>query len=374
MSAVSAHAEPTPVRWRWPRLRARRALKVLGFCIVLGVWQGSAVRLSQLSSRDAGHWAPAFIWEVTSAVAVALLLPLLMTAVLNAPGPRVGWGRFLGIHLTAYALFTTIHVAVMAALRHGAYALLGLGAYDFGEPTYQLPMEAQKDLITYGLLFALISLQAAWKERQERALRAASLEGELRAAQLQSLTGQLHPHFLFNALNTISSVMYEDLSRTDRLLSDLGHLLRASLERTEPTWTLGEERLHTERFIALLTARFGDRLAVRWEVEPGLEQERVPCFALQTLVENAVKHNQDLRAPLEVRIRGRAQGPRWSLEVEDTGRGFGAASPSAGPGVGLAQLGRVLALLHGDRAELARGAGPEGGARVTVGLPREGAS
>ncbi|RKG90755.1 sensor histidine kinase [Corallococcus sp. CA053C] len=366
------------LRWRWPRLSARRALKVLGFCVALGVWQGSAVRLSQLSRRDPGPWAPPFIWEVTSALAVALLLPLMITAVLNAPGPRVGWGRFLGIHLGAYALFTTVHVAVMTALRHGAYALLGLGAYDFGEPTYQLPMEAQKDLISYALIFAVISLQAAWRERQERALRAASLEGELRAAQLQSLTGQLHPHFLFNALNTISSVMYEDLPRTDRLLSDLGQLLRASLERTEPTWTLGEERLHTERFIALLTARFGDRLTVRWDIEAGaeagLEAQRVPCFALQTLVENAVKHNQDLRAPLEVRIRGRAQGPRWMLEVEDTGRGFGAASPAAGPGVGLAQLGRVLALLHGDRADLVRGAGPEGGARVTVWLPREASS
>lgn len=371
MSAVSVESQPGPLRWYWPRLRARPALRVLLFCVALGVWQGSAVRLEQLTYRNPGPWAPAFIWEVTSTLAVALAFPLMMTAVLNAPGPRVGWARFLGVHAGAFVLFTTLHVSVMTLLRHGAYALLGLGTYDFGPLTYKLPMEAQKDLISYGLLCAVISLWAAWRERQLRALRAASLEGELKAAQLQSLTGQLHPHFLFNALNTISSVMYEDLARTDRLLSDLGQLLRASLERTEPTWTLGEERGHTERFIALLAARFGDRLDVRWSVEPGLESQRVPCFALQTLVENAVKHNQDLRAPLEVRIRGRVEGMRWALEVEDTGRGFGALSPSKGPGVGLAQLERVLALLYGDRAGLERGAGPEGGARVTVWLPRE---
>ncbi|RKH72712.1 sensor histidine kinase [Corallococcus aberystwythensis] len=367
---MSAWDEAPSTRWRWPRLRVRPALKVLAFCVALGLWQGSAVRLTQLMRPHPGPWAPAFIWELTSAVTVGLLLPLLMTAVLNAPSPRVGWPRFLGIHAAAFLLFTSLHVAGMAGLRHAVYAVLELGDYDLGPPVYALPMEAQKDLISYGLSCAVIALLYEWRERQARALRSAELEGELRAAQLQSLTGQLHPHFLFNALHTIGSVMYEDLPRTDRLLSDLGQLLRASLERTEPTWTLAEERGHTERFVALLAARFGDRLEVRWDVAPGLESQRVPCFALQTLVENAVKHNQDRVGTLEVRIRARAEADRWALEVEDTGRGFGAPSPASGPGVGLTQLGRVLTLLHGDRARLERGAGPEGGARVTAWLPR----
>ncbi|RKG64331.1 sensor histidine kinase [Corallococcus exercitus] len=370
---MKAWDDAPSTRWRWPQLRVRTALKLLAFGLALGVWQGSAVRLSQLMGSHPGHWAPAFIWEVTSALTITLLLPIPMTAVLNAPSLRVGWARFLGIHAAAFVLFTSLHVAVMAGLRHAVYALLELGDYDLGPPAYALPMEAQKDLVTYGLSCAVIALLYEWQARQARALHAAELEGELRAAQLQSLTGQLHPHFLFNALHTIGSVMYEDLSRTDRLLSDLGQLLRASLERTEPTWTLAEERGHTERFVALLAARFGDRLEVCWDVAPGLESQRVPCFALQTLVENAVKHNQDRVGVLEVRIRARAEADRWALEVEDTGRGFGAPSPASGPGVGLTQLGRVLTLLHGDRARLERGAGPEGGARVTVWLPREAA-
>ncbi len=165
--------------------------------------------------------------------------------------------------------------------------------------------------------------------------------------------------------------MYEDLARTDRLLSDLGGLLRASLERREATWTLAEERAQAARFVALLTARFGERVAVHWDVAPGLERAPVPCFALQALVENAVKHNQDRTEPLEVRIRARDAGAGWRLEVEDTGRGFGDRSPASGPGVGLAHLERVLALLHDGRARLERGQGPEGGARVSLWLPRE---
>ncbi|NVJ10639.1 histidine kinase [Myxococcus sp. AM001] len=367
---------PTPplVRpaWKWPRLRARPALALFGFCLLLGLWMGLTLCLTILTEGGEVPGARPFVWEVTGALGIWAVLPILYTAVLNAPGPRVvGWGRFLGIHAGAFVLFTGLHTALMVGSRHLLYALLGWGAYDSGELAFRIPMEAQKDLISYIVSATLWSFLQAWKKRQARALREAALEAELRAAQLQSLTGQLHPHFLFNALNTVSAVMYEDLARTDRLLSDLGGLLRASLERREATWTLAEERTQAARFVALLAARFGERVTVRWEVAPGMDGAQVPCFALQALVENAVKHNQDRTEPLEVRIRAREDGAGWRLEVEDTGRGFGTPSPASGPGVGLAHLERILALLHAGRARLERSHGPEGGARVSLWLPRE---
>jgi two-component system LytT family sensor kinase len=357
--------------WQWPRIRAQPALALFVFFLAVGLWNGWTVYLTILGNGGSIPRAEPFVWEVTGAVSVWFVLPILQTAVLNAPGPHVGWGRFLGIHAVGYGLFTALHILLMVPVRYPLYALLDLGPYDYGDLAFRIPMEMQKDLISYSVGAALWSLLNAWRERQARAVREATLESELREARLQALTGQLHPHFLFNALNTISSVMYEDLKRTDRLLSDLGGLLRASLERKEATWTLAEERAHAERFVALLTARFGERVTVRWDVAPGLEGARVPCFALQSLVENAVKHNQDRREPLEVRIRAREDGAGWWLEVEDTGRGFTETSPATGPGVGLAHLERILALLHGGRARLERGRGPEGGARVSLWLPRE---
>ncbi len=364
---------PAPPSWQWPRFRARPALVLLGFCLLLGLWLGFTVCLTILADRGTVPGLQPFVWELTGAMGAWAVLPILFTAVLNAPGPRVGWGRFLGVHAVAFLLYTTAHIALMAGTRQVLYALFGWGVYDYGAMAFRIPMEAMKDFISYGLGATFVSLFMAWKERQERALREASLEGELRAAQLQALTGQLHPHFLFNALNTVSAVMYEDLARTDRLLSDLGGLLRASLERREATWTLTEERTQAARFVALLAARFGERVSVRWDVAPGLERAQVPCFALQALVDNAVKHNQDRTEPLEVRIRAREEGPDWRLEVEDTGRGFGSRSPASGPGAGLAHLERILALLHDGRARLERGQGPEGGARVALLLPREAA-
>ncbi len=357
--------------WQWPRMRARPALVLFALFLGVGLWNGMTVYLTILGNGGTLPVLEPFVWELTGALGAWVVLPIAQTAVVNAPGPHVGWARFLGIHVAGFVLFTTLHITVMVPPRYLLYSLLDLGSYDYGDLVFRIPMEAQKDLIAYAVGATLWSLLLAWRERQARAFREATLESELREARLQALTGQLHPHFLFNALNTISAVMYEDLARTDRLLSDLGGLLRASLERREATWTLAEERAHAGRFVALLTTRFGERVTVRWDVAPGLDAARVPCFSLQALVENAVKHNQDRREALEIRIRAREEGAGWRLEVEDTGRGFAEASPATGPGVGLAHLERILALLHGGRARLERGRGPEGGARVSLWLPRE---
>jgi LytS/YehU family sensor histidine kinase len=116
--------------------------------------------------------------------------------------------------------------------------------------------------------------------------REAQLTTELRDAQLRALVGQLNPHFLFNALNTISAVMYTDLALTDRLLADLGQLLRAGLASDAgPTWSLADERVHTEHFLAAMLARFGDRLSVAWRVDDQAAVAQLPRFTLQLLVE-----------------------------------------------------------------------------------------
>ncbi|MCP3100001.1 histidine kinase [Myxococcus sp. K15C18031901] len=364
-------AAPTAPTWKWPRLRARPVLLSLAFSVVVGLSYGTAVRLDQLAYGSTLPASRAYVWELTGALCAWLSMPLILAAGLNAPSPRVGWARFLGLHALGYALYGTVHILLMMGTRAPIYWLMGWGAYDYGPLAFRLPMELQKDLIVYVLVVCFQVLLNAWREQHARTLRAVELEGELREARLQALTGQLQPHFLFNALNTVSSVMYEDLARTDKLLSDLGQLLRASLERREATWTLAEERAHTERFVSLVTARFGERVVVRWDIASGLEHVRVPSFALQSLVENAVKHNEDRREPLEVRLRARSEATGLRLEVEDTGRGFGATSPARGHGVGLSHLERVLALLHDGRARMERGRGPEGGARVTLCLPRQ---
>lgn len=379
MGASASSSTPrSTLAWRWPRLRLKTALALLGFGVALGLLMGSASWLALRGSGSAIPTSRPFLWELTGVLSAMLLLPIVQTAVLNAPiPPPVGqgaaraWTRLLGLHLGAFLIFSPLHILLMLGSRHALYPLLGWGSYDFGPLPLHVPMEVLKNLLGYVVTAWVLTFYAVWRERQEHALREVQLEGELRTAQLRAVMGQLDPHFLFNALNTVSAVMYEDLAKTDRLLSDLGLLLRSSLERgSAPTWTLAEERAYTERFLAVMRIRLGERLQIRWELAPGLEQLPVPRFSLQALVENALKHNQDRTEGLEIRLRALREAGALLLEVEDTGRGFmEQAQGPRGPGLGLSGLQQVLALLYGTEARLERGAGPEGGARVRVWLP-----
>jgi LytS/YehU family sensor histidine kinase len=231
--------------------------------------------------------------------------------------------------------------------------------------------EVQGDLIVYGALAAFWTLLQAWDERQRLALRAEQIRTRMVSMRLDALSAQIDPHFLFNALNAVSAVMYEDLPRTEKLLVDLGQLLRHTLDTSGPTWSLADERAHTERYVALLKARFTDRIRVRWHVETRLDRASVPRFAIQTLVENAVKHNHTRIEPLTVDIEVSERAGEAVLEVRDDGRGF-REHDAAQPGRALARLAEMLRLIHGSRASLERSNGAGGGARVQLRFPWNG--
>jgi signal transduction histidine kinase len=358
--------------WRWPALRLRPALGLLAGFLLLGVWLGTTALLTMRGDGSQLPWSRPMLWELTGALSAYLALPISLTAAANAPRGR--WVRFAAVHLAGFVVFSAVKLTLMIGSRDVLYPALGWGEYQYGPFALRIPMELQKDLVGYGLFLAALELWRLWRERQ-------AVELHLREARLRALTGQLGPHFLFNALNTVSAVMYEDLGRTDRLLADLGALLRASYQADAPSWTLAEERAYAERYLRVVAARFGERIAVRWELAEAAGRVQVPRFALQQLVENAIKHNADREENLAVQVTARlAPGPggeRLQLAVVDDGVGFAAAAPAGGGGegegeggTGLRHLRRSLELLFGDRAHLTLGAGAGGrGARVALELP-----
>jgi signal transduction histidine kinase len=356
--------------WRFPRIRLRPSLILFGLFVGIGLAQAGAVRLALASEGAAVPWHAPFVWHLTGALAAWLALPIVQLAVINAPGTRVGWPRFVALHLAGYASFTGVHIATMMGFRWLVEALFELGTPERALE-FRVLYEAQNDLVIYGGLAALWTLLHAWEERRATTLRAAQLEAQLASTRLEALAGQLDPHFLFNALNTVSQVMHEDLQRTERLLSGLGQLLRATLGPGGATWSFSEERMHTERYVELLQARLGDRLVVTWDIAPGLDRVRVPRFAIQMLVENAVKHNQDRREPLAVCVRCADQGGEMGIVVEDSGCGFSPAPRELERQRGLGRLEETLHLLHGARGRLERAVATLGGARVALTFPRE---
>ncbi len=356
--------------WRWPALRWRWASAALAFFLLNALRMAWVVLLDHRASGARTYWMEPFVWELTSAVLVWALIPLAQMAAFNAPWPPERWRRFLGLHLAGAGLFWVIHVAGMWTSRTLIYRWAGWGPYDYGDIWYRAPMEGGKDLLGFALLAFCFHAWEARRASQARELRAARLETELREARLQALSAQLDPHFLFNALNTLSSVIYEDVARADGLISDLGLMLRDNLQADGPTWPLRRELEHLEHYLAFVRARFGDRVRVEVEADPEVGGVQVPRFALQRLVENALKHNEaEAGRALSIRISARPDGDAIGLRVADDGVGFAGAEP---PGLGLENLRRSLGLLHGGRASMQVGNGARGGAEVVLKLPVEG--
>lgn len=142
----------------------------------------------------------------------------------------------------------------------------------------------------------------------------------------------------------------------------------ATLRDGTATWTFDEEREHTGRYLELLQARFGERLAVDWQQDPGVGWAQVPRFAIQSLLENAVKHNASRVGALRVRISVELHGDTVQAVVEDDGQGF--RDGETPQGNGLARLERTLRLIHPTAARLERETRASGGARVRFTLPR----
>jgi two-component system LytT family sensor kinase len=230
--------------------------------------------------------------------------------------------------------------------------------------------------ISFSRLYAAQVRQSA-REAHEMALRTADLERRLVESQLQSLRAQLHPHFLFNALNTISAFTETNPQIARRLMAQLGDLLRASLRHTtQPLVTLGEELTFLDDFLAIESARFEGRIHVSVRADEKLLQVPVPGFLLQPLVENAIRHGVGRRLSggrVEVNVTGTPSS--LSIRVRDDGVGLPADwTFERGAGVGLRNVAARLAHLYGRPNLLTLVPIASGGVEVRIdlpGLPRE---
>jgi LytS/YehU family sensor histidine kinase len=183
---------------------------------------------------------------------------------------------------------------------------------------------------------------------------------------------ELNPHFLFNALNGISTLMYRDVDAADSMLMKLASLLRYALDHSQRHQApLRQELEFLDRYLALEQMRFGDRLSVEREFDPATLDAMVPNLLLQPLVENAIKHGFEPNAePGKIQLRAKLDGKRLRLEVEDNGKGL----PGDGAikeGIGTSNSRARLAQLYGKRASLTLERGARGGVRAVVELPFE---
>lgn len=206
---------------------------------------------------------------------------------------------------------------------------------------------------------------------REQAEQAAEARNQATEAQLSALQARMNPHFLFNALNTVASLVRESPETAERTVEHLADVLRRTLDHSrDPLRTVGDELEYLEAYLAVEQERWGDRLEVEWRIDPQTRPLPLPPMTLQPLVENALKHG--LGGRLEggqLTIGAEVDNGRLVLTVTDDGAGLSVRAPE---GTGLGNLRRRLATLYGEQARVEierRDRRHERGTRVVVELP-----
>jgi two-component system LytT family sensor kinase len=365
-------ASPSPPPAPPALTRGRAAAAWAGLATAVGLLFFAAVHLDNLSRAEDTPWIVPFLEEMTGAYAAGVLVPAVVALCRRLPLAAGARLRRLPAYAAALLAFSAAHTTLMWASRSVLFPLAGLGPYDYGQMGYRYAMELQKDAVAFALVVAFTHLFLRYRAARDREVRVAALEARLAQAELQALRSQIQPHFLFNTLHTISSVMYEDVARADALIGRLSELLRLAMRSGGAAEVpLAEEMAFLRLYLEIMQARFGPRLTVSLDVDPAASQALVPHLLLQPLVENSIRHGVEAREGAgRIEVRARRDAETLRLAVRDDGPGLaGARAETRGTGIGLANTAERLAGLYGDRHRLAMDDAEGGGLLVSVDIP-----
>ena len=329
------------------RLRVVAALFAVG-----GLTRFGYVYLDDLTRQASGTLLRRALEESTGIVAAAALFPIVVLLERRFPLDRGRWRRGLLPHLGGLIVYSALHTTFMAVSRALLFPAFAHSPYDYGVLGIRYFMESSQDVVTYAIFIGLLTLLRTQQRLRDREVHAAKLEGDAIAARLESLRLRLQPHFLFNALNTISSTVYEDPVAADELIGRLGDLLRQSLESGDrPEIAFAEELDVLHAYQAFVEARFGDRTTFTYHVDPAADAIAVPAFLLQPLVENGVHHGLSSEfSHVEIVIGATLEDRHLCIRVENTRPPI--REQRRRVGVGLGATGARLQLLYGDDATL----------------------
>jgi len=304
-------------------------------------------------------WSSAIYWYT-----IGIFTPVFLWLARKVPFGRGRPWRTTALYAMVLAVVFVLHCAVYAPARQLLYPVAGFG---FGS------MLRKFFFHEFFILSAMVAIAHALEYSRtirEREVRASQLEARLSRAQLDVLRSELQPHFFFNALHSISTLMHRNVEAADEMLTQLADLLRASMDRRSVQEVpLHEELAVLERYLKIMRTRFGDRLSISVAADPELLDVRVPVFILQPLVENAIQHGIAQRAGAgSVAIEARPAGESLELLVRDDGAGF--SSNTVREGIGLSNCRLRLEQLYGPAGTLAIDNQPGRGTQVTLRVPR----
>ena len=362
LTSAIDHLEPPSQKFVWA--------VTLSLFTVTGFFRFTYKYFDDVAHREAGTFFQRFVEEATGTYAAAALFVAIVALAWRFPIDRPGWRRRIPAHVAIMVAYSITHTTLLYVSRTIISYALGAGPYDYGYLPARYVMEFGNDAVSYLYFLTLITVYRYYRTTRRREVRTAQLERGLAQAELRNLRLQLQPHFLFNALNTISSTMYDDPRSADRMIGQLSQLLRLSLRTSqEQEVPLRDELEVLECYLGLMRARFGKRLKTNVVTTPDTLDARVPSLLLQPLVENAIRHGNASHATggaIEVNVK--RAGPMLDIDIVDDGPGVPNGIDVFGRGVGLSSTRDRLRLLYGNAHRFEAG-NRNGGFAVSIALP-----
>jgi two-component system LytT family sensor kinase len=348
--------------------------RIFGVATAFGVF--SALQAFNYVSLFTDRKTPFYILlglNVTYWYAWAVLVPGILWMARRYRFGRQNWKRAAAMHALGVLGFTLTHAVITISARVLIMKVPGGRDLDWWMSFRELFfLNFDWEMMTYWAIIGLSHALDFHRESQDRELTAAQLQTRLAEAQLQALQRQLHPHFLFNTLHTISALMHRDTEAADAMLARLSDLLRLTLDRVGTQQVaLKDELDFLQKYLDIERTRFADRLQVATDIQPDTLDASVPNLVLQPLVENALRHGI---APKvgggRIEIQTRREGDNLRLVVRDNGAGLSPGALNAfATGVGLSNTRSRLEHLYAGRHRFEFNTPPGGGLTVTIVIP-----
>jgi sensor histidine kinase YesM len=352
-------------------------VSLVAVCTVLAI-------LDALGSYSAGslsgvyryRWRDALFWDLLGWYLWIPLTPAVIWFGRRFRLDRQRWRRSVLIHFHAGLGLALLRVTVLMLINFVAFAAprdVARFTRFLREGSFLLLTELLIGMVCYGMILASVHALDYYRQYRAEELRASQLQALLAQSQLQALKMQLHPHFLFNTLHSISALQLEDVAAAQKMTARLGDFLRLTLDNAgAQEVTLKQEMEFLKCYLDIERVRFGPRLSVHFEIAPETLDARVPNLILQPIVENAVRHGiAPQTTPGRLDITSQHIDRKLRLEVRDNGPGLGTGRAGSvyKEGLGLANTRARLEQLYGAEYRFGLHDAPDGGLVVTMEMP-----
>jgi two-component system LytT family sensor kinase len=348
------------------RRTAIQALLVFGVWTLLAVFSSSQAAVYLAQRGEPIVWRDLLAGRFADWYSCALFTPIFFWLARRYPIDRQSWRVTVPLTLAVTSACVVLKYAILVPMEH--WMGLNLKSSFGGALSRNFANESMVFWAVIGVVHAL-EFNRRYRERE---VAAADLRARLSEAQLDALRSQIHPHFLFNALHSISTLMHRDVESADTMLTRLSDLLRVTMKHHgNNEITLRDELELVDNYIEIMRVRFGDRLTVVRNVDPDALDVLVPQFILQPLVENAFDHGIARTPGASIIELGAVRsGGRLELSVSDDGRGASALPPDGRKnGIGLTNTRLRLEQLYGSQQSMSLEKLPYRGTRVAIAVP-----